>query len=456
MVICLKLKLGNIINALIFSLLAWPMIATPSRADDGFCQIPLVEMILMQDFGRAFFCAGERLELNPNDTEARLIFARAAQETGQFEIAVSFANRARQYQISKADRFASYLISGLARAGQGKFISANLDLRRGSDFAVSEVEKKIIRQAIASIGAMSPWRYVLGFSVEPSTNVNAGSMHDTMTWFGSTATISEDGQAQSGTAYTGNASIHYIKPISATLYWENMAGVSATTYDGPGRNNVEYSLTSGLRYSPKGNAASLVYGYVTHDKRFIAETTGSEGFRNFEPYYRQTTLGVEYHQILDADFTWEIYTSYTDRISNISSTQDAQISSIGGNFSLSVNDETSLTLGGYWRDTASNSADIAALAGNLSIGVDWASVDWPVTVSGELDYTHTDFKTRIFGYTGKRADDNVSLELVLALENIQFYGFNPNVGVNWTRNYSNLNRYDTETVQAFTRLTTSF
>ena len=143
-------------------------------------------MILLQDFGRAFFCAGERLEQNPNDTEAQLIFARAAQETGQFEIAVSFADRARQYQISKADRFASHLISGMARAGQGKYISANLDLRRGSDFAVSAVEKNIINQAITNVGSMSPWRYSLGFSIEPSTNVNAGSMHETMTWFGST------------------------------------------------------------------------------------------------------------------------------------------------------------------------------------------------------------------------------------------------------------------------------
>lgn len=119
-------------------------------------------------------------------------------------------------------------------------------------------------------------------------------------------------------------------------------------------------------------------------------------------------------------------------------------------------EEISLTVGGYLRDTASDSAGIAVLAGNLSIGIDWAPVEWPVTVSGELGYTHTDFKTQIFRYTGKRVDDNVSLDLVLTLENILFYGFNPDFGVNWTRNYSILNRYDTETLRAFTRLTTSF
>ncbi len=123
---------------------------------------------------------------------------------------------------------------------------------------------------------------------------------------------------------------------------------------------------------------------------------------------------------------------------------------------MTVNEEISLTVGSYLRDTASDSAGIAALAGNLSIDVDWTPADWPVSVSGELGYTHTNFKTQIFGYTGKRVDDNVSLNLVLTLENIQFYGFSPNVGVNWTRNYSILNRYDTKTLRAFTRLTTSF
>lgn len=423
-----KTNLVKVFKALLFGLFLWPMNTNPSRAADDICQIPLVEIILLQDFGRAFFCAGERLVEDPNDTEAQLMFARAAQETGQFEIAVSFADRARQQQLTKADKFASYLISGMARAGQGKFISANLDLRRGSDFAISDVEKKIIRQAIANVGSMSPWRYSLGFSVEPSTNVNAGSMHDSMTWFGSTATISEDGQAQSGIAYTANVSINYMKPVSASLYWDNKASVSATAYEGPGRNNVEYSLTSGLRHSPATDAASQVYGYVAYDKRFIAEANSSEVFGKYQPYYRQTTLGVEYHRVLDATSDLKIYVTYTDRASDVSPVQDAQISTIGGNYSLAVNKDVSLAFGGYWRDTASESAGIAAKTGNVSFGADWAPATWPLTLLGELAYSHTEFKNRIIAYTGKRVDDDVYLELALTHKNIQLYGFNPTSG----------------------------
>ena len=277
-----------------------------------------------------------------------------------------------------------------------------------------------------------------------------------MVWIDRTEAISEDGQAQSGIAYTANASINYMKPVSANLYWENKASVFATAYEGPGRNNAEYSLTSGLQYSLKGNAVSLVYGYVTYDKRFIAESSGSEAFGKYQPYYRQTMLGAEYHRVLDATSELKIYVTHTDRVSDVSAVQDAQISTIGGNYALAVNKDVSLTFGGYWRDTSADSANIAAKTGNLSIGADWAPATWPLILSGELDYTHTDFKNRIIAYTGKRMDDDVSLELALTHENIQFYGFNPTFGVNWTRDFSNLNRYDTETAQVFTRLSTAF
>lgn len=121
-----------------------------------------------------------------------------------------------------------------------------------------------------------------------------------------------------------------------------------------------------------------------------------------------------------------------------------------------VNEKTSLTFGNFLRDTVSKSANVASFAGNLSIGVDWTLEIWPLTLSGDLAYSHTGFKNLIIGYTGKRMDDNVSFELALTHENIQFYGLNPTFGVNWARNFSNLNRYDTETVQVFTRLTAAF
>lgn len=44
------------------------------------------------------------------------------------------------------------------------------------------------------------------------------------------------------------------------------------------------------------------------------------------------------------------------------------------------------------------------------------------------------------------------LELAVAYDNLQFYGFKPTFGVLVSRDYSNLNRYDTQNAQVFTRL----
>lgn len=421
MKICSKIALAAISKTFLICLVLFPVNTAQSQEIDDACQIPLVEIILLQDFGRAFFCAGEQLQQNPNDIQAQLIFARAAQETGQFDVAISFANLAREHQLSEADRFASYLISGMAHAGQGNFISANLDLRRGSDFANTEIEKKIVTQAIESVGQMSPWQYSLGLGIKPSTNVNGGSMHDTMTWFGSTANISEDGQAQRGIGYTFDANVTHAKPLSPNLHWENKANVSATLYKGPGQPNAQYSLTSGLRFSTKESAVSQVYGYIAYDKLFVADASASQSFENYHPYYSQTSFGVEYHRKLDTESAVKFYTLYSDRISDISSLHDAQISTVGGTFTSEINN-IGFTVSGSLANTASNSADIASVSQNLALGVDWAMGSMPVTLTGDLGYTHTSFKEQVFGYTDKHVDDQVTLELSLTHNNIQFMG----------------------------------
>ena len=60
------------------------------------------------------------------------------------------------------------------------------------------------------------------------------------------------------------------------------------------------------------------------------------------------------------------------------------------------------------------------------------------------------------GYSEARVDDDVKLELSFAYDNFQFYGFKPTFGVLVSRDYSNLNRYDTQNVQMFTRLSAAF
>lgn len=234
------------------------------------------------------------------------------------------------------------------------------------------------------------------------------------------------------------------------MIWENKASVYATVYDGRGLNSASGSIASGLRYST--DDGGLVYGYASYDVRYVGEALGGAAFGTYEPYYVQTTVGIEYHRQPDANSALKVYATYTDRDSAVSATQDAVIATFGGNFSVALG-AAKLTLGGYVRDTTSDAATVAARTANASIGVAYP-VNELLTIAGNLAYTRTEFGAVLYGYTQARQDDRV--EVSITPKSVQFYGFNPTLGVNWTRNYSNLNRYDTEAVQAFTRLSAAF
>ena len=198
------------------------------------------------------------------------------------------------------------------------------------------------------------------------------------------------------------------------------------------------------------------YWYVAYDKRYIGQTLGGPTFGEYIPYYSQMTLGLEFHKQPDARSAWKVFATYADRTSDISPVQDAQVSTAGGSYTFALNDNIVLALSGLVQDTQSDSADAAATSGSLNAGMSLALETMPITLSGNLGTTHTEYKTLLGGYSDLRMDDAVNLELALTHDDIQFYGFNPTFGINLVRNYSNFNRHDTQTVAFFTRLNTSF
>ncbi len=442
-------------HALVWLMLVFAVAPSVGRAATPECETSLRALVQAQNFPLAFHCAEQQFADDPDNMDALLVMARAAQELGRVELAGNLAAQARANPLTKSQRFAAYLISGVAQARQSNLIRAKILLYRASDFAQAEPELRVIRRTLNQIRSMSPWRFSAGLSVLPSTNINGGSLHDTITLGGLEFVLDDDAKAQSGIAYSPFASVTHQRRVSARTIWENRVSVAGTFYDGRGRNEGNYSLTSGLRHTPETERPMLVYGYIRYDKRFVADDIGGAVLGDYGVYYNQTTAGLEVHRNPDQTSAWKVYAAFSDRSSDIWTDQNAQIATVGATYRMAMTPRLELAFGGYVQRTTGD-GDLAAKAANVSLGGTWNPEAVPFSFSGNLAYTHTEYTSIGFGYSEARVDDDVKLELSLTHDRLQFFGFKPTFGVAFSRDYSNLKRYDTQNAQVFTRLSVAF
>lgn len=421
---------------------------------DAACNRPLGDIVAVRDFSLAYFCAAERMQIDPEDTEALLVFARAAQELGQWEIALDYAKRARALGIDGGDLFASYLISGMAEAGRGHMLAARLNLRRGGDFAPDARAKGIISTALEQVDTASPLHFSLHFSVNPDSNINGGSLHDTFRWLGLEIALDADARAQAGIGYSLGGDVVYETALGAHMLWENRLSLSGTVYDGRGRNDLRVLAQSGLKYSPPAGDPSLWYGSVTLEKRWIGAALGMPLFGEYSRYTTTTTLALERHWQPGEGRLGSLYANYTWRQSDTGG-QDAGIVRLGGSYRFPLAGGA-MYVGGYLEDTDSLDAGVAAQSVNTSLGYSHHFDAPELAVSARVQFTHTQFKEQLFGYAGIRRDDAVSLELAVTPKAWQWYGFSPRFGVDITRNLSNHERHDTGGLRVFTEIRSAF
>ncbi len=433
------------------------LFSAPVLADETQdCAQPLREIISQRDFGLAYYCSGLRLEANSDDAEAQLVFARAAQELGQWDIAADFARRARQNPLANSERFASYLISGMAEAGQGNYLMAKIMLRRGVDYADNPDEKRIISQAMAQVRARAPWQFGLSFNVNPSSNVNAGSLHSIHFINGLPFNLDADAQAQKGVGYSLSTNASYRRQISARMLWETTFRLNGTAYEGRGRNDITLGVKTSLQYVPQNPSAVQWLGYFGFDRRYISKELGGPAFDDYRPYTTQFSVGIERHWQPGPHENWSGYGSYSLRKPDENGTSDAEIWRLGGSYRFAIFDNATMFIGGYLEDTVSPDVLISARAGNVSIGLTWHLQELPLSLSSNVYYTGVRYKSRASIDSVVRRDDVVSLEITGTPRELQWLGFTPTFGVEFTRSFSNLNRFDTREFRVFTRISSVF
>lgn len=425
-----------------------------SAAETTECEDELVDIIRARDFGLAYYCSELRLAENPNDVNVLLVAARSAQELGQADIALNYAARARRLSPDDSQRFASFLISGMASASKGNGLAAKIFLRRGANLAQNDVELGVIGSAMAQARRQSPWSYSLGFNIDPSSNINGGSIFDGDGVF----TFDDEAVAQPGIGYSLNTGVTYRTRISDRTIWDNTVAANGTINSGPRENTYNLSVKTVLRYQPETERPTLWVGSLSYNESHKGDELHGPVFSDYSLYYSQTSFRLERFVTLSRKSSLMLYGSYTWRA--YETRGDAEIGKVGFSYRFPLLDNLSGSVSGFYEDTEAQHLSVAKEVSNIAIGLTLNLEDLPIVLSSSLSYTNTDYKLLSilqapFGI-GLREDETIGLNIGVTPKNLQWFGFRPTFGLNMSRNFSNAARFSTFEVKAYTRISSVF
>ncbi|SLN49270.1 hypothetical protein ROJ8625_02425 [Roseivivax jejudonensis] len=123
------------------------------------------------------------LARDPDDVQALLILSRAARDGQDFDTARDAAGRAFRGAGDADTRYAAALAMAQALSSDGARTRAQFWLRRAMQIAPTERQKA---QAVADfryVRSRNPWSTRLSFSVAPSSNVNGGTTSESFDLF---------------------------------------------------------------------------------------------------------------------------------------------------------------------------------------------------------------------------------------------------------------------------------
>ena len=445
------LQLNKLLSICVILPILWsvPVLA---QQQQGLCEGHLRDYVRVGDFRSAYACASRVLEIDSQNAEAQLVLARAAQELGQHDVAASFARTARQLPLTRSETYASFLISGLAEANRGNSILAKYYLRRAANVARNQSELALIGRAMNFTRGSSPWSFSISADVNPSTNINGGSLNETL----GSGSLNDEAQAQPGIGYSLDLSATHRYLFSDRTLIETQAYSYNSVYSEFGRNNYTLGLKTKLTYVQAAEIPIRWTASVAFDQRFIGDELGGPAFDEYSLYYNQTTVVLERRWQPRTQRVWSAFGSFALRNYDNADRDFSEIYRVGVSYSFPLRSNIGIGISGYLEQTDSVEARYVNKAGGVTIGINWDLYEYPYRLSGKVSFVHTEYEFPELGALEPRLENKVALDLGITPRRLQWFGFRPTFGVELTRNFSNNNRYDTFEATAYTKIQSVF
>ncbi len=433
------------------------LVANTTNAQEVDCRAGLSQLLENRLYNLSYFCAGQRLAANENDAEAALVFARSALAIGQPEVAELFAEKAREFNLPKVLRFESFIISGLSNAELGKELVAKTYIRRAAQLAETDLQFNAVARAMSVARASSPWDSALSITFDPSSNVNNGSRHETETLFGIPGfTIPENLREQAGYTLNIDADLAHLSKVSEQLLWEKRVYANSQFTTAPAFHDYRIGVDSTLEYATAGDIPSSLSFTVGVEQRYQASAAGDPIFSNFEPVYFETNFTANYFWVPNDDDLWRVSFGYVNRVSNIADSLDHEIYKASASFRHEFSENMQVSFSGFWEDSISENAVYDRNSLGAGVRVDWRVEGYPVNFAVDIDYSFDQYHQQQIQDSNARFDKNYTLAIELTPREWQWFGFRPTFGISYDRQMSNIRRYDTVGLGAYTRIVSVF
>ncbi|SOB93156.1 hypothetical protein [Rhodobacter maris] len=376
------------------------------------------------------------LQRDPEDTVARMILAAAEYASGDFAAAGANARRAYRDAPRGPARHDAAMIAAESAFKRAQIGAARGWLRRAAYFAPDAAHQSLALRALHGLEPMQKLRWSLSFSVRPVSNINGGTLTESINFGPYTLPMPAELQALSGLQTRLGADLSYRFAETARSQWTLAAGLDGTVNRlsgsakerAPGVNGSDYdfwTLNTALIYRglPEGWRAPWE-GWVSarHDTYGGAALTNRLGlglakdFRLAPRDALRAEVGVERQHRLDAP------------------ERSGTAQSLGLSYAH-AGAPGRLRLSGQAIQMLSSAEASAYTGGRIGFGYDLARPLFGTAFRFDLGLEARDYDTG-------REDRKLDLGVSAVLPRVQYMGFAPEIGASYSRNRSNHLLYD--------------
>jgi tetratricopeptide (TPR) repeat protein len=379
---------------------------------------------------------------DPDDAEALLVRAIVLRAAGRFPEAAAASARAFRNTDNPALRFDAAMMTADIQARQERFTRAQIWLRRADQVAPDEARQNMAEQGYQQVAKRNPLSVQLRFSLRPSNNVNNGAETTEIEIGGLPFRLDDSGQQLGGYEASGGVSLSYRLSESETqrttalgeLYYKRVWLDSEARILAPGAEGSDYNY-------------GVVIAGVRHQRMIWPEIgpsqiTGLIG----QSWYGDSPLArwaeVQLGQTVQRSDKSALRFGLTGRTESRldASINDATSLGLSAEYIRITDDGGRYSFGASVRDVQSDSATVDQLSFGLSASRSFAQIGaFQPRIS--LEAETRDYR-KWSSTPGGREDNSLALRLDVTWPDISYYGFVPQMSLNASRTWSDVDIYD--------------
>lgn len=386
------------------------------------------------------------LERDPEDASAWIIASRAERNLGRSRDARISAQKAWSKAQDPDLKYNAALIRAQALSSDGAMSRAQIWLRRASHLAETDAQRARAVEDFRFVRSQNPWRTDVNLSFAPTSNVNNGSQHDTISFAGLQGVqLGGAAQALSGFETELRLDTRYRLSQKERSRTEVLLRLSHRTYalsdeaqaQAPGVKGSDFA------YSEAGLGLTHLFRPFETLGPFEARIETGWSWYAHEPFARFNRIGGRHRiptgprSFVEIALAAERFAfEGTDISADTVTGALTHVQQVGKNGTLQVR----LRLGDS--DSEASTYDYET----VDLGMVWATgADWR-GATPTFDLKLQDRVYERFPYTlDGRRDDSFEAGLEVAFRDIDYMGFVPTLRVSHRQTVSTEDRYDTRT-----------